>query len=295
MLSKDTFAEMDTGVSSAVFLEGDDGKFYRVIKELDDNEPLPNPREYKDRLLGTMVCWNGDYRLGDIQPEDEPIEWLKELLRFNMSGEPFYGKPVYDFLKAGKAEFGRIEVRPNGDWVLSDYAGETEEVLENSITVLEHIPEWFLWDAICELSPDNIMGILHENGFVVLPLYFIDRTSMIGMSTTDYGDRRNSSQVGWIYTSKDRAEKLWCAPWDPERAKAELQDEVSAYNRHLNGSAYVLQVHEFNPRNPDTDIEDAPESDFVEVDSCGGFDEEDPDSMWAFVAGICGEDMDILD
>ena len=42
-----------------------------------DEYPI-NPRKEYDNL-GTMVCWHSRYALGDIQPNENPVEWLREL------------------------------------------------------------------------------------------------------------------------------------------------------------------------------------------------------------------------
>jgi hypothetical protein len=40
-----------------------------------DQDP-PNPREYS--VLGIMACWHRRYKLGDVQPKEDPKEWLKQ-------------------------------------------------------------------------------------------------------------------------------------------------------------------------------------------------------------------------
>ena len=46
----------------------------RIVQD----ELPPSPREW-DTNLGTMVCWNRNYDLGDEQPSESPDEFRKEL------------------------------------------------------------------------------------------------------------------------------------------------------------------------------------------------------------------------
>lgn len=75
----------------------------------DDELPL-NPREDYDNL-GTMVCWHRQYNLGDGHTYDDPADFLRSKLFELYSSYPSseYGKPIYDFLKSGKAESAKLE------------------------------------------------------------------------------------------------------------------------------------------------------------------------------------------
>jgi hypothetical protein len=46
-----------------------------TVKILHD-DTAESPREHDN--LGVMACWHRRYNLGDIQPKEDPAEWLKE-------------------------------------------------------------------------------------------------------------------------------------------------------------------------------------------------------------------------
>ena len=85
----------------------------------EDDMP-PNPRtDYNN--FGKMLCWHSRYSLGDKHNFDEPGEFLEKQLFDIYSSYPSseYGKPVYDFIKSGKAETARLEYDKSArEWVL---------------------------------------------------------------------------------------------------------------------------------------------------------------------------------
>ena len=46
-----------------------------IVKVLRDEDPM-SPRDADN--LGVMACWHRRYNLGDVQPKQDPQEWLKE-------------------------------------------------------------------------------------------------------------------------------------------------------------------------------------------------------------------------
>lgn len=46
-----------------------------IVKVVQDTDPS-SPREWDN--LGVMACWHRRYNLGDVQPKQDPAEWLKE-------------------------------------------------------------------------------------------------------------------------------------------------------------------------------------------------------------------------
>jgi hypothetical protein len=46
-----------------------------TIKVMPD-DTAESPREWDN--LGVMACWHRRYNLGDVQPKEDPAEWLKE-------------------------------------------------------------------------------------------------------------------------------------------------------------------------------------------------------------------------
>lgn len=104
---------------------------------VDDDMPL-NPRTDYDNL-GKMVCWHSRYNLGDEHDYDEPRDFLQKKLFEMYSSYPSsqYGKPIYDFIKSGKAETAKLEyVAPENcvtNTAVNDenvFTDETEENLD---------------------------------------------------------------------------------------------------------------------------------------------------------------------
>jgi hypothetical protein len=69
-----------------------------------DDSPDINPREYGSDLA-TMACWHGRYKLGDVQPKEEPSEWIDESLE---DGDIFLNLYLYDHsgISISSSEFG---------------------------------------------------------------------------------------------------------------------------------------------------------------------------------------------
>lgn len=57
-------------------------------------------------------------------------------------------------------------------------------------------------DMFDELGLDDLLTLVKQK-FIILPLYLYDHSG-ITMSTSDFGDRWDSGQVGWIYASKEK-------------------------------------------------------------------------------------------
>lgn len=91
---------------------------------------------------------------------------------------------------------------------------------------------------------------------VMLPLFLYDHSG-ITMSTSPFGDRWDSGQVGWIYASKNEICENWCvSDWNDmiggsengedisakQRAKSLLKAEVETYDEFLTGRVYRFQV-----------------------------------------------------
>lgn len=46
-----------------------------IVKVVQDQDPT-SPREFDN--AGLMACWHRRYNLGDVQPKQDPAEWLKD-------------------------------------------------------------------------------------------------------------------------------------------------------------------------------------------------------------------------
>ena len=119
---------------------------------VDDDMPL-NPRTDYDNL-GKMVCWHSRYNLGDEHDYDEPRDFLQKKLFEMYSSYPSsqYGKPIYDFIKSGKAETAKLEYdRSAHEWVLYEkWFGGNEWSKSSSYPASlkgKEVPDWFLDDC----------------------------------------------------------------------------------------------------------------------------------------------------
>lgn len=98
----------------------------------------------------------------------------------------------------------------------------------------------------------------YKNAFVILPLYLYDHTG-ITMSNSDFGDRFDSGQVGYIYVTKEQAQKEYHCELDERLAdfiRERLVDETRIYDQYLQGDCYAFKIMDEQGE---------------EVDACGGF------------------------
>ena len=179
---------------------------------VDDDMPL-NPRTDYDNL-GKMVCWHSRYNLGDEHDYDEPRDFLQKKLFEMYSSYPSsqYGKPIYDFIKSGKAETAKLEYdRSAHEWVLYEkWFGGNEWSKSSSYPASlkgKEVPDWFLDDCLSALEHKELLQLLEQSGkFVILPLYLYDHSG-ITMNTTGFSCPWDSGQVGWIYADADCIKK----------------------------------------------------------------------------------------
>lgn len=92
--------------------------------------------------------------------------------------------------------------------------------------------------------------------FVCLPVYLLDHSGLY-VSVNDFNDSWDSGQLGFIYCTKQNAQK-WFNNTDvtEDEIKKELTAEVEEYNDYLNGAWYGFLIEGL-----DGEVED----------SCGGF------------------------
>lgn len=92
--------------------------------------------------------------------------------------------------------------------------------------------------------------------FVCLPVYLLDHSGLY-VSVNDFNDAWDSGQLGFIYCTKQDAQK-WFNNTDvtEDEIKKELTAEVEEYNDYLNGAWYGFLIEGL-----DGEVED----------SCGGF------------------------
>jgi hypothetical protein len=110
-----------------------------------------------------------------------------------------------------------------------------------------------------------------ENACVMLPLYLYDHSG-ITMSTSSFGCRFDSGQVGWIVVSKEKVRKEYNVKRINkeliEKVTKVLEGEVETYDQYLTGDVYGYRISKV------TECELGHEHK-EEVDSCWGFYGED--------------------
>lgn len=106
-----------------------------------------------------------------------------------------------------------------------------------------------------------------EKDHVILPLFLYNHSG-ITISTSPFGCRWDSGQVGFIYVHRDKALKEWGLKPNNWRKKAAtyLTGEVNTYDQYLRGDVYGYVVFEENKKGKI--VED-------HIDSCWGFYDEE--------------------
>lgn len=103
---------------------------------------------------------------------------------------------------------------------------------------------------------DFVESAAAKDMFVCLPVYLLDHSGLY-VSVNDFNDSWDSGQLGFIYCTKQDAQK-WFNNTDvtEDEIKKELTAEVEEYNDYLNGAWYGFLIEGL-----DGEVED----------SCGGF------------------------
>lgn len=109
-----------------------------------------------------------------------------------------------------------------------------------------------------DMSDNEILSILRENDFIILPIFLLDHSGL-SISVFDFGDRWDSGQVGWIYVSPERIKKEYGAvnKITKELVLKELKAEIEIYDNFLRGNVWDFTLY-------DTNIGEM-------IDSIGGF------------------------
>jgi hypothetical protein len=230
------------------------------------DEMCDSPREISEPL-GKMICWHRRYNLGDDHDYEYPEDLLKALLFSEYSSSPAsqYGKPVYDFIKSGRAQDARLEYnRSTREWELLENQHRTDNsgwyVSSSYPASLKgaDVPDWFLDDCLSALQIDERLSLVNGiEGMVILPLYLYDHSG-ITMNTYGFSCPWDSGMLGWITCEKKDILETYgsLSPKTIEQAKSCLQAEVEEYDHYLRGDCYGYQITDEYGE---------------EVDSCWGF------------------------
>ena len=103
---------------------------------------------------------------------------------------------------------------------------------------------------------------LERKGFIVLPLSYYDH-SAVRIYIGGKCDAWDSGRLGWYIVSKEKVRKEYGVKRISskllEKVKAILESEVETFNHYINGEVYEFTLYHNDE----------------EVDSCGGFYEDD--------------------
>ncbi len=84
----------------------------------------------------------------------------------------------------------------------------------------------------------------YKNVFAILPLYLYDHSG-ITISNTDFNDRWDSGQVGYIYASKESVKAmLGREPTEEDKPQIleRLKGETKIYDQYLQGDCYAFTI-----------------------------------------------------
>ena len=121
------------------------------------------------------------------------------------------------------------------------------------------------------------MEMLRQSDIVILPV-FVYEHSGISISVSDFCDRWDSGQAGWIYTTKENVKETlinWGAKYKDENgdlidvteenwreaAIENLKGEIELYDMYLQDEVYGIITEEY----------DADDDDWEEKDACWGY------------------------
>ena len=263
-----------------ILVQDKEGNYYRL--RIEQDEFCDGPRNWDN--LGHMVCWHRRYKLGDQHNFSEPLDFLKELLFSEYSSIHNQNNPVFEFLKSGKAKDARLKYnRSTREWELQEnqhWSADSDWYVSSSYaaSLKDEVPDWFLDDCLSALSSGELFSLVEQmDGMVILPLYLYDHSG-ITMSTSSFSCPWDSSQVGWIYATKEDVQKEYGAFTKENLQKAHqcLEWEVETYAQFLEGDVYWYRLEKFlggTIGDENVTPEDAIEDDcfWNMEDSCGGF------------------------
>lgn len=113
-------------------------------------------------------------------------------------------------------------------------------------------------------TPQEIDQVLEEEKpYVILPLYLYDHSG-ITISTSDFADRWDSGQVGYIYTTKKKLKENWKKLPTKKEATELLKNEVKTYDDYLTGNCFGFIEYEVDKCDLDHEHKE-------NVNSCWGF------------------------
>lgn len=128
---------------------------------------------------------------------------------------------------------------------------------------------------------------------VILPLYLYDHGDL-SISTQSFNDPWDSGFIGYIVATDEDWKRMQGkdAPWDKDKVKTYLEEEVETYNKYLQGDIFFVNCEKWQPskfgQNPNIENDNEWEDFGL---SCGGLFESD---IYYIITDEIGNDLFIL-
>ena len=228
----------------------------------------PNKAEYEKDIRSTVLKYNAmAEKAKELELSDEAVRYINMAKNYKRNREDEFEKN----LRLSK------EYKVANDIGWFQYKG-TKEQCEDYINgeLREGLLDGDIFYASAGMYKEA-MEMLKESDVVILPVFVFEHSG-ISISVFEFGDRWDSGQAGWIYTTKENVKETlinWCAKYRDkngnfvdvteenwrEAAIENLKGEIKLYNMYLQGEVYGIITEEY-----DTDSDD-----WEEKDSCWGF------------------------
>ena len=228
----------------------------------------PNKAEYEKDIRSTVFKYNA------MAEKAKELELSNDAVRYiNMANA--YKKNREDEFEKNLRLSKEYKVANDIGWF--QYKG-TKEQCEDYINgeLREGLLDGDIFYASAGMYKEA-MKMLKESDVVILPVFVFEHSGT-SISVSEFGDRWDSGQAGWIYTTKENVKETlinWGARYKDkngnlvdvteenwrEAAIENLKGEIELYNMYLQDEVYGIITEEY-----DTDNDD-----WEEKDSCWGY------------------------
>jgi len=124
--------------------------------------------------------------------------------------------------------------------VQDEYAGNPREEFDSASTMACFHNRYELGDKHEFADTDELIEFVQSENVISLPLYLYDHSG-ITISTAPFSCQWDSGQVGYVYMTRDQAEKE-NIEFTEEKILPILKGEVSCYDDYLTGRVYGFQT-----------------------------------------------------
>ena len=228
----------------------------------------PNKEEYEEDIKNMVQKYIAmSDKAKELELEHDSIRYINMASAYKRKQEADYEK----ILKLSK----EYKVKNDAGWF--QFRGTMEECEEY---IKGELREGLLDGDIFYASAGmykEAMKMLQKSDIVILPVFVFDHSG-ISISVSNYTDKWDSGQAGWIYTTKENVRKILIngnAKYKNENgnyvdvteenwrdaAVEILKNEIKIYDQYLQGDVYGIITEEYDEENDD----------WEDADSCWGF------------------------